>query len=186
VSDHLCWTGVERTNMHDLLPLPYTDEAVGHVARRASEVQDFLGRRLLLENVSSYVTYTSSALSEWEFLTAVVEQADCGILLDINNIFVSARNHGFDPAEYLDAVPATRVFQFHLAGHSYNGNIIVDTHDQPVVDGVWELYARAVRRFGPVSTMIERDDNIPPLDDLLTELDRARRIAEPILEETAA
>jgi len=186
VSDHLCWTGIDHTNMHDLLPLPYTDEAVEHVARRAAQVQDYLGRRLLLENVSSYVTYSASALSEWEFVTAVAETADCGILLDINNVFVSARNHGFDPVEYLDAVPVERVFQFHLAGHTYNGPIIVDTHDQPVVDDVWELYAEAVRRFGSVSTMIERDDNIPPLNELLAELDRARRIAEPILGEDAA
>ena len=186
ISDHLCWTGVAGKNLHDLMPLPYTEEAVRHVASRVREVQDHLGRQILLENVSSYVTYTESAVSEWEFLSAVAEQADCLILLDINNIYVSSHNHGFDARDYLRGVPAARVRQFHLAGHSHNGNIIVDTHDHPVIDGVWGLYAEAVRLFGPVSTMIERDANIPPLAELLAELDEARRIAMPILEGQAA
>ncbi len=177
MSDHLCWTGVHGKNMHDLLPLPYTEEAIRHVAARVREVQDFLGRRILLENVSSYVTYRQSAMTEWEFLNAVVEQADCLILLDVNNIYVSSFNHGFDPLDYLNAVPVERVQQFHLAGHRNMETHIIDTHDEPVVDPVWELYRAAVQRFGRVSTMIERDDNIPPLEEILAELDHARRIA---------
>ncbi len=186
MSDHLCWTGVHGKNMHDLLPLPYTEEAVRHVAERVQQVQDFLGRRILLENVSSYVTYRQSVMTEWEFLNAVVERADCLILLDVNNIYVSSFNHGFDPHEYLNAVPVGRVQQFHLAGHRHLETHIIDTHDEPVVDPVWELYRAAVRRFGRVSTMIERDDNIPPLDDLLAELDHARHIALEALDTRAA
>lgn len=186
ISDHLCWTGLNGKQLHDLLPLPYTEEAVSHVADRVARVQDFLGQRILLENVSSYVTYRHSGMSEWAFLRAVAERADCLILLDINNVFVSAGNHGFDPLAYLDGIPPERVYQFHLAGHSHNGDIIVDTHDHDVPDPVWQLYGEAVRRFGRVSTMIERDADIPPLADLLAELDQARRIAEPILEEQAA
>ncbi len=184
ISDHLCWTGLGGHNFHDLLPLPYTEEAVRHVAERVVQVQEFLGRRILLENLSSYVTFRDSEMSEWAFLTAVCEAADCLILLDVNNLFVSAVNHGFDPHEYLAGVPAERVWQIHLAGHTTNesGRILIDTHDQPVRDEVWELYAEAARRFGPVSTMIERDDNIPRLDALLEELDQARRIAEPVWE----
>ncbi|MGW8311513.1 MAG: MNIO family bufferin maturase [Thiogranum sp.] len=186
VSDHLCWTGVDGRNLHDLLPLPYTDEAVQHVAERVMQVQDYLGRRILLENVSSYLSYQASQMAEWEFLGAVAEAADCLILLDINNIYVSSHNHGFDPMVYLNAIEPQRVMQFHLAGHTRHESIIVDTHDQPVIDPVWELYAAAVRRFGAVSTMIERDDNIPPLAELLAELDQARRIAAPILKASAA
>lgn len=181
VSDHLCWTGTGGLNLHDLLPLPYTEEALAHVAGRVARVQDFLGRRILLENVSSYVTYTLSTVPEWEFLSAVAERADCLILLDVNNVYVSARNHGFDPIDYLDGVPAERVWQFHLAGHLDRGEYVLDTHDRPVVEAVWHLYAEAVRRFGRVSTLIERDDNVPPLAELVGELDRARSVAEPIL-----
>lgn len=186
VSDHLCWTGADGRNLHDLLPLPYTEEAVRHIAARVRQVQDYLGRRILLENVSSYLTYLGSEMTEWEFLSAVAEQADCLILLDINNIYVSSHNHRLDPHAYLDGVDPRRVMQFHLAGHTWHDRIIVDTHDQPVIDPVWALYAAAVRRFGAVSTMIERDGNIPPLGELLAELDRARRIADPILEASAA
>ena len=178
ISDHLCWTGIDGRNLHDLLPLPYTEEAVAHVVERVGQVQDCLGRQILLENVSSYVTYTDSRLSEWEFLTAVAERADCCILLDVNNIHVSAHNHGFDALDYLGGVPGERVRQIHLAGHSYNGSLIIDTHDHPVPDPVWELYGEAIARLGPVSTMIERDDDIPPLEDLLDELGRARSLAE--------
>ena len=177
VSDHLCWTGVGGRNLHDLLPLPYTEEAIAHVAERVGRVQDYLGRQILLENVSSYVTYTDSRVPEWEFLAAVAERADCRILLDVNNVYVSAHNHEFDPLEYLDGVPSERVWQIHLAGHSYNGPLIIDTHDHPVPDPVWELYAEAIARLGPVSTMIERDDDIPPLDVLLDEVDRAKALA---------
>jgi len=180
ISDHLCWTGLDGRNLHDLLPLPYTEEAVRHVSERILKVQEFLGRRLLIENVSSYVTYTDSRMSEWEFLTAVLERADCLMLLDVNNIYVSAFNHDFDALDYLRGIPVGRVQQIHLAGHRNHGEYIIDTHDEPIIDPVWELYAAACRRFGSVSTMIERDDNIPPLADLLEELDQARRIAAEV------
>ena len=186
LSDHLCWTGLNGTNLHDLMPLPYTEEAIEHVAARVRQVQDFLGRRILLENVSSYVTYTQSEMSEWEFVRAILERADCLMLLDVNNIYVSSYNHGFDARAYLDAIPVERVQQFHLAGHTNHGNYIVDTHDHPVIDPVWDLYAHAVRRFGAVSTMIERDDNIPPLEELLAELEQARGIAAAVENEAAA
>ncbi|MEW8427848.1 MAG: DUF692 domain-containing protein [Candidatus Thiodiazotropha sp.] len=177
-SDHLCWTGMDKLNLHDLLPLPYTEEAIGHVVERVSRVQDYLGRQMLLENVSSYVTYSESQLTEWDFLHEVVERADCLLLLDINNVFVSAFNHDFDPHDYLDAVPGERVYQIHLAGHTQEENLIIDTHDHPIADPVYGLYAEAIRRFGRVSTMIERDDHIPPLAELLRELDRVRQIGE--------
>jgi len=181
ISDHLCWTGVSGRNMHDLLPLPYDRETIDHVARRVQQVQDFLGRRILLENVSSYVTYKHSEMTEWDFLREVCERADCLILLDVNNIYVSSVNHGFDPIEYLNGVPADRVQQFHLAGHRNLDTHIIDTHDEPVVDPVWDLYAEALTRFGSVSAMIERDDNIPSFAELADELDQARRIAEQTL-----
>jgi len=181
ISDHLCWTGVHGKNMHDLLPLPYTEETIKHVADRIAQVQDYLGRQILIENVSSYLTYKDSGVTEWEFLTAVVERADCLMLLDVNNIYVSSFNHDFDPIEYLDGVPVERVQQFHLAGHRNLDTHIIDTHDEPIVDPVWDLYEAAIKRFGAVSTMIERDDNIPPLEELLAELDQARRIAAPII-----
>ncbi len=176
ISDHLCWTGLDGVHLHDLLPLPYTEEAVRHVSARVRRVQDALGRRMLLENVSSYVTYKASALTEWEFVRAVLEEADCLMLLDVNNVYVSAYNHDFDPLQYLAGIPGERVQQIHLAGHRNHGAYIVDTHDAPIIDPVWELYAAAVRRFGPVSTMIERDDCIPPLEELLAELEQARAI----------
>ena len=180
ISDHLCWTGIGGRNLHDLLPLPYTEEAVAHVAERVARVQDCLDRQILLENVSSYVTYTDSCVSEWEFLSAVAERADCWILLDVNNVYVSAHNHGFDPLAYLDGVPSERVRQIHLAGHSHNGSLIIDTHDHPVPNPVWDLYVEAIARLGPVSTMIERDDDIPPLEVLLEELAQARSLAESV------
>lgn len=181
ISDHLCWTGVDDLQLHDLMPLPYTEEALRHVVERVGRVQDVFGQRLVLENVSSYVSYTHSTLSEWEFLAEVAQRADCLLLLDLNNIYVSSVNHGFDVHAYLDGVPAQRVQQFHLAGHSRRGDspveFLIDTHDAPVAEPVWQLYATAVRRFGPVSTMIERDDNIPDLPVLLDELAHARAIA---------
>jgi uncharacterized protein (UPF0276 family) len=185
ISDHLCWTGVAGKNMHDLLPLPYTDEALAHVVGRVRAVQDILGRRILLENVSSYVTFRDSRLSEWEFLRAVAEEADCLILLDVNNIYVSSINHEFDPLDYLNAIPVERVQQIHLAGHENHGDYLIDTHDHPVPDPVWELYAAAVRRFGNVSAMIERDANIPPLEELCRELDAARVLAKRTLAQAA-
>ena len=177
ISDHLCWTGVGGANLHDLLPLPHTEEALRHVITRVQRVQEFLGRRLLLENVSSYVSFCDSTLTEWEFLGAVAEGADCLILLDINNVQVSSVNHGFDAHAYLSGIPRERVRQFHLAGHQARGAYLVDTHDHPVPDPVWELYRAALRRFGEVSTMIERDANIPPLAELIVELDVARKLA---------
>ena len=186
ISDHLCWTGVSGTNTHDLLPLPYTEEALAQVVRKVEAVQDYLGRRILLENVSSYVSYKDSELTEWEFLAEIARRADCLILLDVNNIYVSAYNHGFDAAAYLDAIPVERVQQIHLAGHSNCGDHIIDTHDADVIDPVWDLYAKAIARLGPVSTMIERDDHIPPLADLVSELDRARCVAEMALRQEAA
>ena len=185
ISDHLCWTGVQGLNLHDLMPLPYTEEALEHVAGRVRQVQDFLGMQILLENVSSYVNYTHSRMSEWEFLAEIAQRSDCYILLDINNIYVSSQNHDFAAEQYLQGIPVERVVQFHLAGHSHNGKLIIDTHDHPVPDPVWQLYERAVQRFGRVSTMIERDDNIPPLATLLQELEQARNIAEPILKAAA-
>jgi uncharacterized protein (UPF0276 family) len=176
ISDHLCWTGVAGSNTHDLLPLPYTEEALSHVAERVRTVQDVLGRRILLENVSSYVAFRDSRLSEWQFLTEIATRADCLILLDVNNIYVSAVNHEFDALEYLNAIPAGRVQQIHLAGHENHGDYLIDTHDHPVPDPVWQLYAAAVRRFGAVSTMIERDDHIPPLEQLCDELGQARAL----------
>lgn len=180
VSDHLCWTGVHGTNLHDLLPVPYTEEALGHVVSRISQVQEFLGRRLVIENVSSYVEYECSEMSEWEFVAEVARRADCWLLLDVNNVFVSGVNHDFSTARFLDAIPADRVVQFHLAGHSEGETCLIDTHDQPVSEDVWRLYAKAIERFGPVSTMIERDDNIPPLASLVEELDRARSVSAEV------
>ncbi|MBT6275102.1 MAG: DUF692 domain-containing protein [Chromatiales bacterium] len=177
-SDHLCWTGVGEVNMHDLLPLPYTEEAMAHVVERIDRVQEVVGRPFIIENVSSYLTYSASALMEWEFLNEIAERADCGILLDVNNIYVSSFNHGFDPVAYIDAIAPERVFQIHLAGHTNHGTHIVDTHDHPIVDEVWDLYQYAVRRLGAVSTMIERDDDIPPLPVLLEELEQARALAQ--------
>lgn len=180
VSDHLCWTGVGGINLHDLLPLPYTEEALKHVVERVKIVQDFLGRQILLENVSSYITYGHSTMPEWQFLAEVAEQADCLILLDINNIYVSAYNHCFDPKTYIQHIPVKRVQQFHLAGHLNLDHIIIDSHGDSVIDPVWSLYEFALRRFGAVSTMIERDDNIPSLEELLVELTRARTIAQAL------
>ena len=181
VSDHLCWTGVSGKNVHDLLPLPYTEEALTHIVSRVRTVQDILGRRILLENVSSYVAFRDSQLTEWDFLSAVAQQSDCLLLLDVNNIYVSSVNHEFDAHTYLDAVPADRVQQIHLAGHENHGDYLIDTHDQPVPEQVWDLYAAALKRFGPVTTMIERDANIPPLAVLESELYTARKLAEQTL-----
>lgn len=177
ISDHLCWTGHGGVNLHDLLPLPYTDEALRHVVARVRQAQDVLGRQIMLENVSSYLTYTASCMSEWEFLREVAIGADCLVLLDVNNVYVSAHNHGFAAKTYLDALPRERVAQFHLAGHSRQGRFLIDTHDAPVPPPVWALYREAVQRFGARPTLIERDDAIPPLPELLAELRQARAYA---------
>lgn len=177
ISDHVCWTGVHGAHLHDLYPLPHTEEAVAHVARRIRDAQDFLGRPLVVENVSSYLEYAESAMTEWEFLSALADEADCLLLLDVNNVFVSAVNHGFDPRRFIDGIPGERVQQIHLAGHAEQGGCVVDTHDAPVRREVLDLYGYACRRLGPVSTMIERDDGIPPLATLLDELAGVREIA---------
>ena len=176
ISDHLCWTGVDHHNLHDLLPMPYTEAALRHLVARVQQVQDLLGRRLLLENVSSYVSFAADEMREWEFIAQLAQRADCELLLDVNNVYVSSRNHGFDAHDFIDAMPRERVRQLHLAGHEDHGEYLIDTHDQPVCDGVWALYAHTVKRLGPVPTMIERDDHIPPLAELLAELDQARRV----------
>ncbi|MFW5431851.1 MAG: DUF692 domain-containing protein [Methylophilaceae bacterium] len=185
ISDHLCWTGVHGQNIHDLLPLPYTEETVKHVAERVKIVQDYLGQQILLENVSSYASYVDSTMTEWEFISEIAEQADCLLLLDVNNIYVSSYNHQFDAKAFIDGVPAKRVQQMHLAGHQNNGDYIIDTHDAPVIDPVWDLYGYAVSRLGQVSTMIERDDKIPALEVLVEELQIAREIAAKALKVAA-
>ncbi len=178
VSDHLCWSGLGTTVLHDLNPLPYTDEAARRLIAHITQAQDVLQRRLVVENVSSYVSFAHSGATEWEFLSHLAQEADCLLLVDVNNIYVSAFNHGFDPLDYLNALPAHRVQQIHLAGHSRNPTHIIDTHDHPVCPEVWDVYAAACRRFGAVATMIERDDHIPPLAELLAELDQARAITQ--------
>ena len=176
VSDHMCFTGVDGINVHDLLPLPYTDEAIKHVSQKIAQAQDYLGMQILVENASTYITYKQSDMTEWDFTKSVAEESNSLILLDINNIFVSAYNHGFDPLEYLDGIPKERVQQHHLAGHSQYDGYIIDTHDHDIVKGVWDLYAEAIQRYGEVSVMIERDDNIPELPELMAELQMARDV----------
>lgn len=183
VSDHLCWTGLQPQNMHDLLPLPYTEEALKLLTEKIKQVQDYLDRPFLVENVSSYLTYAQSVMTEWDFLAELTKRTGCYLLLDINNIYVSAFNHRFKAEEFLNAIPLNCVKQFHLAGHTNNGDHIIDTHDADVIQEVWDLYAKAVARFGAVSTMIERDGNIPPLTELLAELQQAKQIAATVREE---
>lgn len=186
VSDHLCWGTFQGRYAHDLLPLPYTEEALAHVVSRVQAVQDALGRQILVENVSSYVQFAESALTEWDFLAELARRADCGILLDVNNIYVSARNHGFDARAFLRGIPAERIGYLHLAGHQDHGSYLLDTHDAPVPDPVWSLYEEAIRRFGETSTLIEWDANIPELPRLLEEAERSREIAERALRPAAS
>jgi uncharacterized protein len=180
VSEHLCWSSIDGRYLNDLLPLPYTEEAIAHIVPRIVEVQEYLGRRLLIENLSSYVQYKHSAMPEWQFLAEVAARADCAILLDVNNIYVSARNHGFDALEYLRAVPAPRVHEFHLAGHMVrrydDGEILIDTHNARVADGVWALYRAALEHVGARPTLIEWDSELPTLDVLLGEAHTAARL----------
>lgn len=176
ISDHLCWTSVHGRVTHDLIPLPYTDETVRHAAARIRQAQDMLGRALVIENVSSYLQYKQSVMSEWEFFTAVAEEADCNMLLDVNNIYVSACNHDFDPLAYLDAIPPQRVQEIHLAGYEDRGTHLLDTHGYPVTEPVWALYAEAVRRVGQVPTLIEWDNDVPELERLLAEADKAHEV----------
>jgi uncharacterized protein (UPF0276 family) len=181
VSDHLCWGRHAGRYAHELLPLPYTDEALRLVVERVREVQDLLQRQILLENVSSYVAYRESTMTEWEFLARVAEDADCGILLDVNNVYVSARNHNFDALAYLDGVPAARVAQFHLAGHRDKGRYVLDTHDAEVPDPVWALYREALQRFGRVPALVEWDEHLPPLEEVVAQSERARAVEREVL-----
>lgn len=177
VSDHLCWTGIGGFNSHDLLPLPYTEEALDVVCTNIMRVQDVLERPILLENPSSYLTFADDTMTEHEFIAQMCARSGCYLLVDVNNIYVSGSNHGFDPYAYIAGLPADRIRQIHLAGHSQGRDLLIDTHDQPVPDPVWDLYEAACGHFGPAATMIERDDDIPPLSELLAELDTARRRA---------
>ncbi len=186
VSDHLCWTGVHGVNLHDLLPIPYTREALDHIVSRVHHVQDYLRRPLALENVSTYVQFAHSEMPEWEFIAELAKRTGCWLVFDVNNVFVSAFNHDYDAHTFIEGIPADRVVQFHLAGHEHNMTHIIDTHDAIVPEPVWELYRAAVRRFGAVSTLIERDDNIPPLAELVAELSVARSIAQEMLPELKA
>lgn len=185
VSDHLCFTEVDGVHLHDLLPMPFTEAALEHIARRVETVQKHIGRPLLLENVSSYLQYRDDEMPEWEFLTRLTEAADCGLLLDVNNVYVNAHNHHFDPETFIDSVPSERIWQIHLAGHSQQGNLKIDTHDDSVPEPVWSLFSHTLQKHGRISTMIERDDHIPPLEDLLTELDHAREIGAAVLGQSA-
>jgi uncharacterized protein (UPF0276 family) len=186
VSDHLCWTGVHGVNLHDLLPIPYTREALDHVVSRIHHVQDYLKRPIALENVSTYVQFEHSEMQEWEFIAEMTKRTDCWLVFDVNNVFVSAFNHDYSAEEFIAGIPADRVVQFHLAGHEHNMTHIIDTHDALVCDAVWDLYRKSLARFGPVSTIIERDDDIPPLADMVTELGRARLIADEMFPQLAA
>lgn len=180
VSDHICWTGVDHANLHDLLPMPCTEAALRDMVERVQRVQDFLGRRIALENASTYVAFADDDMSEWEFVAELARRADCWLLLDVNNVYVSAVNHGFDGRRYIDAMPAGRIRQIHLAGHEDHGDYLIDTHDHPICPGVFELYEYTLERLGWIPTMIERDDHIPPLPELLAELAQVRRIAERV------
>jgi len=181
VSDHLCWSRGNAHQLHDLLPLPYTEESLYYVAGRVRQVQEVLQRPLVLENVSSYVRNAGDDFSEWEFLEALSRLSDCELLLDINNVYVSSRNHGFDPWTFIQGLPASKVRQLHLAGHSDYGDYVIDTHDHPVSDPVWALYQRTLEHLGPVATLLERDDHFPPFEELLGELQKARVLGESAL-----
>lgn len=185
VSDHLCWTGVHGINLHDLLPIPYTQEALDHVVSRVQHVQDYLKRPLVLENVSTYVQFQHSEMPEWEFIAEMTRRTGCWLLFDVNNVFVSAFNHDYSAEDFIAGIPKDRVVQFHLAGHEHATSHIVDTHDAMVCDEVWDLYRAALKRFGPVSTIIERDDHIPPLAEMVAELGKARRLGLEVLGDAA-
>lgn len=181
ISDHLCWSRGNAHQLHDLLPLPYTEESLDYIAARVIQVQDILQRPLLLENVSSYVRGASDDFTEWEFLAALSRESGCELLLDVNNVYVSSRNHGFDPWAFISSLPIDKVRQLHLAGHSDYGDYVIDTHDHPVSDPVWALYQRTLEHFGPVATLLERDDHFPPFEALLDELQTARELGNKVL-----
>lgn len=189
ISDHLCWTRTSAHNSHDLLPLPLTGEALDAVCENIDHAQNTLGRAMLFENPSSYLTFPEDEMSEWDFIAAMARRTGCYLLLDANNVYVSAQNHGFDAQEYIAGLPLERVRQIHLAGHTPatpERDIVIDTHDREVCDAVWDLYEWTVARTGPVATMIERDDGIPPLGELLDELDRARSLGASAPRKAAA
>lgn len=186
VSDHLCWTGVDHRNLHDLLPMPYTEASLRHLCSRIAQVQELLQRPLVLENLSSYVSFAADEMGEAEFVAELLRRSGCRLLLDVNNVYVSSRNHGFSARDYIDLMPAEQVQQLHLAGHEVQGDLLIDTHDHPVCVEVWELYAYTLSRLGAKPTMIERDDHIPPLPELLQELALARRLAASVLPELEA
>jgi len=186
VSDHLCWTGVDHANLHDLLPMPYTDVALTHLVDRIHQVQEFLGQQIVLENASTYVAFQADEMTEWEFVAELSRRADCKLLLDVNNVHVSAVNHGFDARRYIDAMPAERIVQIHLAGHEDHGDYIIDTHDHPIAEPVFELYRYTLEQLGWIPTMIERDDHIPPLAELMAELDRVRQVAGSVVNRKVA
>lgn len=181
ISDHLCWSRGNAHQLHDLLPLPYTEESLAYVADRVRQVQDVIQRPLVLENVSSYVRAAGDEFSEWAFLAALSGLSGCELLLDVNNVYVSARNHGFDAWTFIEGLPAHSVRQLHLAGHHDYGDYVIDTHDHPVSDPVWALYQRTLEHLGPVATLLERDDHFPPFDELLAELDKARQLGDVAL-----
>jgi uncharacterized protein (UPF0276 family) len=181
ISDHLCWSRGNAHQLHDLLPLPYTEESLVHIAARVMQVQDILQRPLVLENVSSYVRGASDEFTEWEFLALLSHVSGCELLLDVNNVYVSSRNHGFDPWDFISSLPVDKVRQLHLAGHSDYGDYVIDTHDHPVSDPVWALYQRTLEHFGPVATLLERDDHFPPFEALLDELQTARQLGNKVL-----
>ena len=186
LSDHLCWGSVDGSYTHDLLPLPYTTESVKRTAEKIKMVQDFLEIPICVENISSYAEFLESTMTEWEFLGEVIDKADCGVLLDVNNIYVSSENHGFDPREYLRHIPAERVGQIHIAGHSRYDQYILDTHDKPVVDPVWELYREAIAKIGPTNTLLEWDANIPSFDEVHREALKAKKfIGESVSESSS-
>ena len=185
ISDHLCWSRGNAHQLHDLLPLPYTEESLQHVAARVSQVQDVLELPLVLENVSSYLRTASDQFNEWEFLARLSELSGCELLLDVNNVYVSSRNHGFDPWQFISALPAQSIRQIHLAGHSDYGDYVIDTHDHPISDPVWQLYQRSLELLGPVATMIERDDHFPPFEELLAELHKARTLGQATMQRRA-
>jgi len=186
VSDHLCWTGVLGRNVHDLLPMPYTEQSLRHTVARVRAVSDILERPLVLENPSSYVEFAASSMPEWEFLSRLATEADCGLLLDVNNVYVSAFNHRFDPRVYVDALPADRIVQYHLAGHTHKGTHILDTHSDHAVPEVWDLYARSVRRTGNVSSLYEWDEDIPEFETVHAEARKAAAYRDRVMAAAAS
>ena len=181
VSDHLCWSGVQGEVLHDLLPLPYNDESIEHVVRRITQVQDYLKKQILIENVSTYADFKESTMPEWEFISQIARRAGCGILLDVNNIFVNAFNHRFDANTYIEHIPAAMIGQIHISGHTDRGSFLFDTHSKPIKDEVWRLYEKTLKEKGPISTIVEWDEDIPPFDELAKLGDQARTIYEKIV-----